>query len=491
MIDEQKNNIALLEPKAVWGYFQEICKIPHPSHHEEKLVDYLKVFGKRFQLETVVDSAGNVIIRKPATPGFENRKTVIIQTHLDMVPDKAKDFVHDFLKDPIVTVIDGDWVTANETTLGADNGIGVAATLAILTSAGIQHGPLEALFTICEEDGMDGAKGLEEDVLQGDILLNLDTEADDEFTIGCAGGVNTDLSLPYKKDVVPKGSISYKLIVSGLEGGHSGADIHLDRGNAIKILTRILWSATEKYHLRLADFSAGSPIHNAIPRDGVAWMTVPKKHDLDFKQLVQDITRVILNELKNTDPQLKIELTKATSPRSVLDKKTQSRLLNALYGCPHGVVNMSPTVPGLVQTSTNLGHVHMKNGVITVFTLQRGSVDSLKEEVARSVHCIFSMTGGSVSFTDPYPGWAPNPTSAIIQVMKKSYVDLFGKEPSIKAIHAGLECGIIGGTYPKLDMISLGPTLMYPHSPSEKVNIPSVKKFWKLLLATLENIPKK
>lgn len=487
----QAQYITYLEPTALWNYFHEICQIPHPTFHEEKLISYLKHFAASYQLEAVMDKANNVVIRKPATPGFENKKMVILQSHLDMVPDKSTTSSHDFLKDPIQPLAEGDWVVAKDTTLGADNGIGVAATLAILASSTLEHGPIEALFTVAEEDGLVGAIGLSEDLLRGELLINLDTEMDGEFDIGCAGGVNTDLHLPIKKSETPKGAVAYKLSVSGLQGGHSGGDIHLGRGNAIKILTRILWQAANHYQLRLANIQSGSCIHNAIPREGEAIVVIPQKHSESFKQFVVDTAAVIRKELALVDPDLKIDLSNTRRPSFVFDKKMQEKLLDALYGCPHGVIDMSRSIPGLVQTSTNLGHIRTEKKEVIVFTLQRGSVDSLKNEIANATYCIFKLTGGEVAFTDPYPGWAPNPNSPLVQLMQTVYKSLFKKEPDVKAVHAGLECGIIGHKYPNLDMISIGPTLLYAHSPFEKVSISAVKKFWDFLTAVLQAVPDK
>ncbi|HCU04812.1 MAG TPA: cytosol nonspecific dipeptidase [Coxiellaceae bacterium] len=484
------SNLNQLEPKSVWGYFNQICAIPRPSKHEEKVSLFLEDFGKSLGLETIRDQVGNVIIRKPATPGMESRQMVILQGHMDMVPDKAKDSTHDFLKDPIETYVDGDWVKAKGTTLGADNGIAVAMAMAILASKDIPHGPIEALFTVDEEAGMNGVRSLADDALKGDILLNLDSE-EESFYIGCAGGVDTDIAVSYQAESVPADSQAYQLTVSGLQGGHSGGDIHLGRGNAIKILNRILWQAQAQFQLRLAAIQGGSQIHNAIARDATAMVVVPAKGKEVFLKYVKEFAEAVRQEYTLTDAGLKIEVMETKLPQSVMDKIAQDKLLKILCACPHGVMDMTPDMPDLVRTSTNLGHLHMENNQVIIYTMQRSSVDSLRDEVARMVYSVAQLAGVQATWSNVYPGWNPNLNSSILKVAKDIFQKMYGKEPEVKAIHAGLECGFIGDKNPKLDMISYGAELLHAHSPDEKLNIPSTKRIWDLTLEILKNVPVK
>lgn len=479
--------LSKLQPQALWNNFAHICAIPHPSKKEQKLAKFVQEFGNKLSLETITDEVGNVIIRKPATKGMENHKTVILQAHLDMVPQKNKSTAHDFEKDPIQPYVDGEWVKAKGTTLGADNGIGVAAIMAILQAKDIAHGPIEALFTIDEETGMTGAFGLKQDILHGDILLNLDTEEEGEFFIGCAGGVNTNIKLKYIEIPKDKDSATFHLTVSGLKGGHSGCDIHLGRGNANKIIARLLWEIDNKYNLGIANIHGGD-LHNAIPREASANITISQKEENDVANFVKIFANTIKAELSTADPDIKIVLTKGDDVSSVLDKKIQHKLLSAVYACPHGVLTMSKEVPGLVETSTNLACLNIDNSNIEILTSQRSSVASLKTMAANMVACAFKLIGAEIEHVSDYPGWKPNPNSNILKKMQEIYQKKYGKEAKISAIHAGLECGLLGAVYKNLDMISFGPTIKNAHSPDEKVNIASVGRFWDLLIEILKNI---
>lgn len=484
--------ITQLQPAEVWGVFAQILQIPRPSYHEEKIRDFVENFGKKLGLETLRDDAGNIIIRKPATPGMENRKGVILQGHLDMVPQKNSDKTHDFENDPIEGVVDGEWVRANGTTLGADNGIGVSAILAVLASKNIVHGPVEALFTATEETGMDGANGLQAGLLQGDILINTDSEDEGELYVGCAGGEDVSVLFSYKDKKLSKDFTGVKLAVTGLKGGHSGIDISLGRGNAVKVFFRILNEAYQKLGVRLASIDGGS-LRNAIPREAFGVLAV-KENKLDkFTALVEELAGVIQQELAVTEPNLKVSVEAAEKPARVMNRKTQVKLTRAIVACPNGVIRMSDSMAGLVETSTNLAVVKSdnENNVVRIACLMRSSVDSAKVELASRLEAVFALAGGKTTFSGSYPGWKPNMDSPILKTMQEVYREKFGRTPEIKAIHAGLECGILGGKYPNWDMISFGPTIRFPHSPDEKINIASVQKFWDFLLETLKNIPQK
>ena len=482
--------ITELNPTALWKHFQDICNIPHPSKHEEKIIEHIKKFGENLGLETVVDHVGNVIIKKPATAGMENRKTIVLQGHIDMVPQKNNDTKHDFLTDPINAYIDGDWVTADGTTLGADNGMGVAATMAVLESTDISHGPLEGLFTMDEETGMTGAFNLKPDVLNGDILLNLDSEDEGELYIGCAGGIDGNISIDYSEEAVPSNAVAYKVNVGGMKGGHSGMDIILGRGNSNKTLFRFLKFATEKLDVRISKVSGGS-LRNAIPRESFATVVVPKKNETTFIEKAKELGAIYIKELAGTEPEMTFDVVSTDMPSSVLDLNAQKSLVLGVYGCPNGVIRMSDSMEGVVETSLNLAIVNTKEGKATVNCLLRSSVDSAKDDLAEMVESVFKLGGANVEFTGEYPGWKPNVDSPILKAMKESYNNKYGKIPEIKVIHAGLECGILGATYPKWDMISFGPTIRFPHSPDEKVKIDTVIKFWDFLVETLKNVPVK
>lgn len=482
--------ICNLQPSGLWKNFYDLTQIPRPSKHEEKVRDFVVAFGKKLGLETIVDETGNVIIRKPATPGMEKLKGVILQGHLDMVPQKNTGVAHDFEKDPIDAWIDGEWVKARNTTLGADNGMGVAAAMSILEAKDIPHGPVEALFTIDEETGMTGAFGLKPGLLKGDILINMDSEDEGELYIGCAGGTNANVVMKYRETPVPAGMEAIKISVTGLKGGHSGVDIHLGRGNSNKIAARLLFEASEQFGLMLADFDGGS-LRNAIPREAFLTVLVPAGKKNDFISYVASLETIVRKELSAVEPDLKIELAPVQAPAFVFDPDGQKNLIRALYGCPNGVIRMSNEMHGLVETSINMALVKTGKEEVRIQCLLRSSVDSAKTDLEHMVQCVFEACGASVMFDGQYPGWKPNPESAILKTMLQVYENHFGKVPEIRAIHAGLECGILGGAYPHWDMISFGPTIRFPHSPDEKVNIATVQKFWDFLLETLKNIPVK
>lgn len=478
-----------LKPELVWKHFEEITKHPRPSKNEKKVVEYVLSVVKNLGLEYKQDSFGNILVKKPATKGKENLKTVCLQGHLDMVCEKNRDVQHDFDKDPIQIYVDGDWVKAKGTTLGADNGIGVAAALAIMESNDIEHGPLEFLFTLDEETGLTGATNLSQDFLNADILLNLDSEEEGSFYIGCSGGKDTEGRFTYIKDKVPSQSLAYKISVTGLKGGHSGLDIHLGRGNAIKILTRLLWNLQNNLDLRISRIEGGSK-RNAIPREAFAEVVISNSKEKEFTDYVNKFTEIVKFELGTVEPNLKISFDKINLPEFVIDKPTQFRLLNTLYALPHGVMKMNADLPDLVETSTNLATINF-NDEIVIGTSQRSSVETEKEDIVSVNRAIFLLANAQVKHGDGYPGWKPDINSEILKEMKKVYYNLYNKEPEVKAIHAGLECGIIKEKYPSMDMISFGPTILGAHSPDERVQISTVEKFYNLLLETLKNIPEK
>ncbi|MBE0664061.1 MAG: aminoacyl-histidine dipeptidase [Bacteroidales bacterium] len=485
-----KSEISNLEPKLLWKHFHSLTQIPRPSKKEERIIQFMKEFGENLGLETIVDEVGNVIIRKPASPGMENRMGVVLQGHLDMVPQKNSDKDHDFEKDPIETVIDGDWVKANGTTLGSDNGMGVAAAMAVLEDNSLVHGPVEALFTIDEESGMTGAFNLKPDFLKGDILINMDSEDEGELYIGCAGGINGNFRFPYKEEAVPTGMKAYKINITGLKGGHSGLDIPLGRGNSCKITIRLIHHGIKDHGMRLASIDAGN-MRNAIPREANAVVLMPAAEVEKYISCFDKIVAKIKAELSVSEPGLAITIAENEMPAFVMDADAQNSMVKAVYGCPNGVIRMSDAMAGLVETSTNLSIVSSVEGAVKVICLLRSSVDSAKHDLVNMMGSIFELAGAEVNFDGEYPGWKPNPDSTVLKLMQDVYNKRFGKIPEIKAIHAGLECGILGAAYPNWDMISFGPTIRYPHSPDEKVNIPSVGKFYEFLLETLKNVPVK
>jgi len=484
------SDIKKLEPKLLWKYFYEITQIPRPSKKEQKMTEYVAKFGRDNGIETIVDKAGNVILRKPATKGMENRKGIILQGHLDMVPQKNSDKVFNFETDPIEAVIDGEWVKAKGTTLGADNGIGVAASMAALTDPKVVHGPLEALFTIDEETGMTGAKNLKKGVLKGEIMINMDSEDEGELYVGCAGGIDVSASRSYGLEKTPAGTTAYNITIKGLRGGHSGVDIALARGNANKLMFRFFQQAEHDFGLRIASY-AGGDLRNAIPREAFGVIVVPTMKKAEFEKFVKGYEKMYRSEFKEADPDIKIFVEPCKAPAKVMNAGDQYRIIRAVYACPNGVQRMSQSMKGLVETSNNLAIVRLNEGKFEVHNLCRSSVDTAKEATAWKIAAVFHLIDAKVELTGSYPGWNPDMSSAILKTMQDTYKKLYGKIPEIKAIHAGLECGIIMGPYPKLDTISFGPTIRFPHSPDEKVEIASVDKFWKFLLATLKNAPVK
>ncbi len=484
-------NIAELAPQRVWKHFAGLTQCPRPSHNEEAARNFIINFVKGLGLDYTVDEALNIIVRKPATPGMENRKTIVLQAHVDMVPQKNSDKVFNFDTDAIQAYVDGDWVTADGTTLGADNGIGLAAIMAVLEAKDLTHGPIEALFTATEETGMDGAMGLKAGELKGEIMLNLDSETEGELYVGCAGGLDFNATLRYGTGRILKSDFSgYKLEVKGLKGGHSGMEIILQRANANKLLCRFLKNTMDKYGVLLCNIDGGG-LRNAIPREAFATVAVLKQYEKKFLSAVKKFEKIYKEEYKGIEDSISFKAVAVKCPGKCIDIFDTQDLIDAVVGCPNGVAKMSPSMAGLVQTSNNLARVVSEKGKFTVMSLLRSSVRSEKEDLALQMKTIFEMAGASVKLTGGYDGWNPNPDSPILHTMKEGYKALYGKEPAVMAIHAGLECGIIGGVYPKMDMISFGPTICYPHSPDEKVNIASVEKFWNYLCYTLEHAPEK
>lgn len=477
-----------LSPKHVWGYFHDLTQIPRPTGKMEAVTRYMLDFGKSLGLETLQDEVGNVVIRKNATPGYENRPTVVLQAHLDMVPQKNSHIEHNFETDPIDAYIDGDWVTARDTTLGADNGIGVALAMAVLSDETLKHGPVEGLFTIDEEVGMDGALGLKPGFLKSTILINCDSEEEGELFVGCAGGADINVSNQFKNDsYVPEGDIAIKLSLTGLKGGHSGVDIHLGRANANKLMFRFLKEAVGSYGARLA-FVEGGSLRNAIPREAFAVITIPGDNAEVLWELVGDYQEIYRTEYEGIEDKINFKAEEAPLPDSLIPEEIQDDLINAIEACQNGVISMLTDFPGTVESSSNLALVKISDGTVEVKLLVRSSSESRKQAICSSLESVFSLAGAKVEQDSGYNGWQPNINSPILQVMKDSYQQLYGKEPAVKVMHAGLECGIIQGAYPDMDMISIGPDLQFPHSPDERVNIPSVEKVWKYIAATLERV---
>ncbi|MCX6282196.1 MAG: aminoacyl-histidine dipeptidase [Bacteroidetes bacterium] len=482
-----ENSLNQLKPERLWYYFSEICKVPRPSKKEEKIASWLMDFAKQHKLECIRDGCGNVLIRKNASTGYENRKTVILQSHMDMVCEKNSDTIHDFDKDPIIPRIDGEWVKATGTTLGADDGIGIAVQLAILESDSVSHGPLEALFTIDEETGLTGAFGLKPDLLKGRVLINLDSEDEGQVFIGCAGGKDTLASLPLSLEPAPDGFSAFRVNLTGLKGGHSGDDINKGLGNATKLLNRFLWNASSDFGARLASCDAGN-LRNAIAREGFAVVLVPVAMVNDFKTSADAFHNDLVGELHVTEPSLKFGLTPVAMPSTVWSESLQFSVLNAVYACPHGVLAMSREIPGFVETSTNLASVKEREGRVFITTSQRSSVESSKKDAGDMVASVFRLAGAKVEQSQGYPGWKPDPGSELLKLTMKSYKKLFGCEPEVLAIHAGLECGLVGAIYPGMDMVSFGPTIKGAHSPDERLNIETVNKFWDLTLEILKDL---
>ena len=479
-----------LTPESVWNNFTDLNEVPRPSKKEERVIAFMMDFGKSLGLETFKDEVGNVIIRKPASSGMENRKTVTLQSHLDMVHQKNTDTQFDFDRQGIEMEVSGDWVRAKGTTLGADNGMGVAAIMSLLQSESIPHPPLEALFTIDEETGMTGAKGLQPGVLQGEILLNLDTEEDDEIDIGCAGGIDITAQADYTEIPLPDGQLALRIDVKGLNGGHSGMDIHKGLGNANKIMNRLLSNAIDRFSVRLAELNGGG-LRNAIPRESTAVIVLDKAQETDFLTQFEEWVAEIKKELSILEPALSITLGTSSLPDKVMEQRAFELLVRAIYAAHNGVYRMSPAIADLVETSNNIANVTVKDGQLKIGCLTRSAVESSKMDLAAALKSAFELAGYEVTFSGNYPGWSPNPDSEILEVLKERYEVLFQSKPEVVACHAGLECGILGQHYPEMDMISFGPTIHGAHSPDERVSIPSVQKFWKFLQEILLHIPEK
>ncbi len=484
-------NITDLKPEIVWKFFHRITQVPRPSKKEGKIIQYLESFAKEYGIAIKKDKAGNILMTKPATPGYENLPVVILQSHMDMVCEKNSDKVFDFENDPIQTVVDGDWLRADGTTLGADNGIGMAAELAILASDDIEHGPIECLFTVDEETGLTGAKALEAGFMTGEILLNLDSEDEGELFIGCAGGKDTQAQFFYEEVAAPEDLQYFRIDIKGLKGGHSGSDIHIGLGNANKILVRFLYLLKQKFDFTLCAIDGGN-LRNAIAREAYAVIGLNDSDKEDVRTMLNVFASNIENELKHVDPDVQLSMQSTDRPATYINHAITEKLIYALQACPHGVISMSHDIEGLVETSTNLASVKMKEGnTIVVGTSQRSSIESSKIAVANQVASTFLLANATVTQGDGYPGWAPDPNSKILKVAEESYKRLFNKEPKNMAIHAGLECGLFLEKYPYLDMISFGPTLRDVHSPNERIKIETVALWWEHLVDLLKNIPAK
>lgn len=477
-----------LKPQLIWECFDAITKVPRPSCHEEQIRAFLLEFAKKHDIAVRTDKVGNVVMSKPATKGHENAPTVILQAHMDMVAEKNNDVKHDFLKDPIDTYVDGDWVKARGTTLGADNGIGMAAAMAVLIDNTLEHGPVECLFTINEEIGLEGAQNLGKDMITGTMLINLDSEDDGEIFVGCAGGIDTTAIFTYRKSLAPENFCYMKVSVSGLLGGHSGSDINLGRANANKLVARFIWECSQKWPVEVCSFDGGN-LRNAIPREACAVFGVHTDHREALGHALKKFSQEIRDEYKGVEPSMDFRIEDVERPESCIDSETSLALVRAIYSAPHGVYSMSRDIIGLVETSTNLAAVKMiEDNKIKITTSQRSSVESRKNDMAGQVESHFQLAGAEVSHSDGYPGWAPNMESTIMKISADAYEELFGVKPAIKAIHAGLECGLFLAKYPNLDMVSFGPTMTGVHSPDEKLYIPTVDKFWKHLCKVLEKV---
>ncbi|NNE32322.1 MAG: aminoacyl-histidine dipeptidase [Winogradskyella sp.] len=485
------SEIRALEPKQLWNKFADLNAVPRPSKKEGRVIKFMKDFGNKLGLETSEDEVGNVIIRKPATKGMEDRKSIVMQSHLDMVHQKNNDTDFDFETQGIEMYVEGDWVKANGTTLGADNGLGVATIMAILESDSIAHPALEALFTIDEETGMTGAMGLKGGLLKGEILLNLDTEEDDEIGVGCAGGVDITATREYTEEETPEFKVGYKIAVKGLQGGHSGMQIHEGLGNANKIMNRLLFDGFENFGLRISEIDGGS-LRNAIPRESNAIVAIDAANESTFQKDLMEMAETVKTEFKTLEPDLEIIVSKTDTPKNIMDLGVQEGITRALYAACNGVYRMSPDIKDLVETSNNIARVIIKEGNIKIGCLTRSSVESSKLDLANTLRATFELTGCEVEFSGAYPGWAPNMDSDILKVMVPIYERLNnGEKPHVAACHAGLECGILGQNYPEMDMISFGPNIKGAHSPDERAQISSAQKYWEFVLEILKNIPKK
>ena len=479
-----------LKPQVVWNNFYGLTRCPRPSKHEEIVRQHLLDWAKEHKVEAFADETGNVIMRIPATPGYENRKGVVLQGHMDMVPQKTADTVHDFLKDPINTVIDGEWVTAVGTTLGADNGMGVAMAMSVAEDKSVKHGPIEVLVTYDEETGMTGAEALKPGLLKGDILLNLDSEDENELCIGCAGGLDAEADFKYKSLPVPAGYVGYKIELKGLSGGHSGMDISLYRGNANKIMVRTLIPMLERYGAKVADFNGGS-LRNAIPFEADAVIALPKEKATAALRYANEILKICRERFKESDPGFQWSITKVNKPARHIEDAVILNACKAIAVCPSNVIRMSQTMQGLTETSINLAVVRCKRGHLTVNSLLRSAMNTAKQDLALRVKYIFEFAGAKIKFFGGYPGWTPKPDTPINKLINDMHVKLYGTPMNVLATHGGLECALLGAKYPNWEMVSIGPTVLYPHSPDERVNIASVQRSWDLLKAVLENIPEK
>ncbi|WP_286270570.1 aminoacyl-histidine dipeptidase [Thalassotalea hakodatensis] len=484
------SQLAELSPSILWQLFEQLCQIPRPSKHEQRVSTWIQQWATSLNLEVSEDSVGNLLIRKPAATGMENKKGVILQAHMDMVPQKNNDKEHDFLNDPIEAYIDGEWVTANGTTLGADNGIGLVSALAVLASSDIAHGPLEVLITIDEEAGMTGAFGLQSDWLEGDILINTDSEQEGEVYMGCAGGIDGNARFDLDFQPVKKNTTAFNLSISGLKGGHSGVDIHTGRANACKLLVRFLLIATERFNIQLTELNGGS-LRNAIPREAETSFVIETKHIEALKQCLADYLATIRFNLKAAEPNIDMLLISPEEFEQCWTPACQAQILNAINACPNGVIRMSDDIEGIVESSLNLGVMRTKGTRFECMTLIRSLHDDGRSEVESMVRSVFSLAGANIIFDGAYPGWKPDTTSPIMATVRDAYQSLFNTLPEIMVIHAGLECGLFKSAYPQWDMVSIGPTIKFPHSPDEKVHIASVNKYWQLLVEVLKQIPEK
>ncbi len=479
-----------LAPQNLWSIFEKICSIPHPSKHEQKISAWIQQWAKDLGLSVVEDQVGNLIIKKPATPGMENRKGVILQAHMDMVPQKNNDKQHDFVTDPIEAYVDGDWVTANGTTLGADNGIGLSACLAVLESPDVAHGPLEVLVTIDEEAGMTGAFGLEPGYLDGEILLNTDSEDEGEVYMGCAGGIDVNITLPIETQDVSADSHAYLVTLNGLKGGHSGVDIHTGRSNANKLLMRTLDILNNEFDYSVAEFNGGT-LRNAIPREASCIILINEADKETLQNKLAQLQSLYLSELGRIETNIKLTLTACDKPKNALSAASKAYLINSVNACVNGVIRMSDEIDGVVETSTNLGVIKTQGTSIHIQCLVRSLIDSARTNTQNMITSNFKMVNATINCTGAYPGWEPKNDSQITHILRETYQGLFGSLPKIMVIHAGLECGLFKSAYPHWDMVSFGPTIRFPHSPDEKVKIDTVAPFYQLLVEVLKNIPAK
>ncbi|GLT17224.1 aminoacyl-histidine dipeptidase [Vibrio zhanjiangensis] len=489
-MSEFHSEISGLSPSLIWQFFDKICSIPHPSKHEEALAQYIVNWAKEQDLEVRRDPVGNVFIKKPATPGMENKKGVVLQAHIDMVPQKNEDTVHDFTKDSIKPYIDGDWVKAKGTTLGSDNGIGMASCLAVLASNDIKHGPLEVLLTIDEEAGMTGAFGLQAGWLEGEILLNTDSEQEGEVYMGCAGGVDGEIVFDIQREPIPAGYNTRQLTLKGLKGGHSGCDIHTGRGNANKLIARFLAGHAQELDLRLIEFRGGT-LRNAIPREAFVTIAIPAENESKLASLFDSYTQQLQQELGKTETNILSLNQEIETAQQVIAVSDQQRFVAALNACPNGVIRMSDDIEGVVETSLNVGVVSTDSNKLRVLCLVRSLIDSGRSQVESMLTSVAELANASVTFSGAYPGWKPDPDSEIMSIFREMYQGIYGHKPNIMVIHAGLECGLFKKPYPNMDMVSFGPTIKFPHSPDEKVKIDTVALYWEQMVALLEAIPNK